>query len=233
MIELSVIIPVFNEAACIQANTLAVKEKLMSLNVSFEIILVNDGSKDGTLAKIQAISKGPIKVISDDKNHGKGYAVMQGMRAATGKFQLFMDADLSTSLNAIQEFLSLMRKGQYDVILGDRHPLNQKISQPFYRIFLGRMFLWLSCLCVGKKINDFTCGFKMFTLDASRVIFNKQRLHNWAFDTEIIYIAIVQHMRIGQVPVIWHHEAHSKVNAFRDVFTSLWGLIRIKFTKYK
>ncbi len=230
MVELSVIIPAFNEAHVIENNVRQVIAALDKLKITYEIICVNDGSTDTTLASLERLRDSRINLLSYPENQGKGYAVRFGMNKALGKYRLFMDADLATSLDAIGIFYDQMCRGTYDLILGDRQSdsTQQRQHQPLYRRILGRIFTLLSCLCVGRNINDFTCGFKIFSSPASTLIFNQQRINNWAFDTELIYIAVLNKLRIGQIPVAWKHQPHSKVRAMRDIVTSLRDLLRIR-----
>ncbi len=234
-IELSVIIPVFNEEAGILDNLRAVEKKLNAMGIVYEIIVVNDGSTDQTLSKVQTYSSDHTGVLSYEKNQGKGFAVRHGMLHAAGKYKIFMDADLSTSLEAFDLFLARMREDKYDMIIGDRksNPDNQTVKQPFYRRFLGRGFTRLSCLCIGRDIKDFTCGFKIFNKKAVEIVFQRQKVYRWAFDTELIYIALLHGLRIDEVPVIWKHHHGSTIRPLRDTLTSLSGLIQIKFNAWK
>ncbi len=231
LIELSVIIPAFNEEKEVRDSVRAVEQKCDAMRLNYEIILVNDGSIDGTLSRMQECAGGRIKVLSYEKNLGKGSAVRHGMLHAAGQYRLFMDVDLSTSLEAIDKFLEHMRHDAYDMIIGNRKssPGDHTVKQPWVRRFLGNGFIILSRWCVGKKIKDFTCGFKMFNRRSADIIFNKQRILNWAFDTELIAIALIHDLRIGEIPVAWNHSPDSAVRPLRDIFTSLAGLLKIKW----
>jgi len=230
MIELSIIIPAFNEARDIEANVRQLSQKLDTLKLAYEIILVNDGSTDKTLDTMHRMKNAHLTILTYDHNKGKGHAVHLGMEKAQGQYHLFMDADLSTSLDALEIFLNHMRRNDYDMIIGDRQSnrQQQRLAQPFHRRILGKIFIVLSCICVGKIITDFNCGFKIFSKETSKLLFSQQRIYNWAFDTEIIYIAILNKKRIGQIPVVWNHHPSSTVKPWRDVFTSLYDLVRIK-----
>ncbi len=228
--KLSVILPAYNEGNKIEQNTKLLKKELDSLNINYEIIIVNDGSVDDTLARAQKCESTNIRVLSYTPNRGKGYAVKYGMFHTTGQYRLFMDVDLSTSLDSIEKFWKLMCQNNYDMIIGNRKmdPLLQKVRQPLYRRVLGTGFTWLSSLMIGRRFTDFTCGFKMFTQNAVEVIFKRQKINNWAFDTELIYIALLHRLKIHEVPVEWAHHPGSKVRVRRDMLTSLYGLIKIR-----
>ncbi len=237
--ELTVIVPVFNEQQEVCGAVGAIARSLDKIDVAYEIVVVDDGSCDKTLEIVQAMDMPCLKVLAYQPNKGKGCAIHHGMLHARGQYCLFMDVDLSTDLNAIDEFLKLMRSGRYDILIGDRKSDRryQVRRQPKVRRMLGRVFTFLSFLVIGKYIKDFTCGFKMFNAKAVGIILPRQKIFDWSFDTELMCIAVTHQLRIGQIPVLWKHDGGSKVRLFKDVFVSLWGLMKIKansiFNKYR
>ena len=231
MVELSVIVPAFNEEKEIHASLSAIEQALKGLGLSYEIIAVDDGSRDGTLAELRAAASGTVKIFSYLPNRGKGFAVRHGMLNSHGRYRLFMDVDLSTSLDAIAEFLQIMRAGNYDVLIAERksRAQQQKIPQPWLRRFLGNGFIKLSSVCVGRDFKDFTCGFKMFNQKAVEALFPRQRVFDWSFDTELLAIALAQNLRVGEVAVDWSHHQESTVQPAKAIFTSLAGLTKIRW----
>ncbi len=235
MDKLSVILPAYNEEHCIEANVSRLDQKFKSLTVDYEIIIVNDGSTDNTLAKAKGCASGNIRVLSYFPNRGKGYAVHYGMLNSSGACKLFMDADLSTSLDILEKAVELVCSGQCDVLIGDRKSKSSqlKIKQPLYRIFFGRGFTFISSLLIGRRINDFTCGFKIYSKTAADIIFTRQRIFGWAFDAELIYIASLHNLRIYEIPVTWSHHGNSKVRLLRDIARSLRSLITMRINALK
>jgi len=233
--ELSIILPAYNEGLYIEDSLKKIQDVVDKLNVTYELIVVDDGSTDNTLLKVKRCESSQVKVVTYFQNRGKGYAVKEGMLYAQGKYRLLMDVDLSTSLSAIERFLNLMRTNDYDVVIGNRktHPHLQKIRQPWYHRFFGKGFTWLSCLMIGCFLNDFTCGFKMYRKEAADIIFKRQRIFNWAFDAELIYIAMQHHLKIHQEPVEWSHHPDSKVRLFNNIVTSLAGLMQMRINGLK
>ncbi len=233
--ELSVILPAYNEGKVIEGNLNILIQKLDDLGLDYEIIIVNDGSKDDTLEKITSCKHPRVKILSYAANRGKGFAVRYGVNAAVGRYILFMDVDLSTDLGEINKFMLTMRPGFFDVIIGNRKiDLSfQLVQQPFYRRFLGGGFAQLSSLTIGHRFLDFTCGFKMFTSTAAKRIFSRQRIFNWAFDTELIYIALLQGFKIHEIPVIWRDQGDSKVRLGREILSSLVSLMQIRINGLK
>ena len=235
MKKLSIILPAYNEGQRIETSVAILKKKADELAIDYEIIIVNDGSSDSTLAKAQVCASDNVKILSYGQNRGKGYAIRHGMLNSEGQYKLFMDVDLSTSLESLKEFLELMEGGQYDVIIGDRksHSARLEVKQPLYRVFFGKGFTFLAILFIGHNVNDFTCGFKMYTKEAADIIFKRQQIFNWAFDAELVYIAFLHALRVHEAPVTWRHYGNSKVRLFRDITRSLHGLITLRINALK
>ena len=207
-VELSIIFPAYNEGPVIHRNLLQVIKKLDERRLNYEIIVVDDGSTDDTLAQARLLEDARLKVLASKPNRGKGYAINVGMHQAQGQYRLFMDVDLSTSLDEIEKFLRVIRQGQSDMVIGYR---NLRQGQPWYRAFLGRVFRGLSGMLICGDFPDFTCGFKMFTASASEKIFLHQKIYDWVFDSEILFLAKRYHLKVSQLPVQWQHEGNSKV----------------------
>ena len=230
-VELSVVLPAYNEGKKISRNVGRLKQAMDAMKMNYEILIVNDGSTDNTLIEAKRCEYENIKVYSYERNSGKGYAVNFGMRQARGEYRLFMDVDLSTCLEEIGNFLNVTRQGQADILIGTRKSKRhlQKIRQPSYRIFLGEVFTWLAGLCTGYPLSDFTCGFKMYTKKAADIIFPRQKIFHWAFDAELICIASLHRLRIKEIPVLWNNDPDTKVRLLHDSLTSLFGLFKIRW----
>ncbi|OGM21760.1 hypothetical protein A2714_02695 [Candidatus Woesebacteria bacterium RIFCSPHIGHO2_01_FULL_38_9] len=230
---LSVIIPVYNEEKRIK-NLKKIDRFLQSFKYTSEIVLVNDGSNDKTEEILLKISlKTPLKIISYDKNMGKGHAVKKGMLKARGLYLLFMDVDLSTSPSDLPKFLKRIK--EYDVVIGSRKIEGANVfnRQSFVRESLGKSFTLLSRRTLGLDISDFTCGFKCFTKDAALNIFNKVTIDRWGFDPEVLFIANKLGYRILEIPVKWRNDPNTKVRFPQDIIRSLRDLIKIRANSIK
>jgi len=226
--ELSIILPVYNESKIIRQNLENINDFLQTLDIEYEVIIVNDGSTDDTLQQTSLITEKHTHVISYTQNRGKGYAVNRGMTAAHGQYRLFMDMDLSTELAEIPKFLHCVRLGNCDICIGNRYSTSLATQKkPWHRALFGKTFSLLSSICTGYQAEDFTCGFKIFSAKASDKIFPRQHIYGWAFDTELISIAHQQGLRIHQESIVWHHHNGSKVNFIRAIPDSLIDLFRI------
>lgn len=230
-IKFSVVVPCYNEEKRFKEGFAHYYSYLKKQNYFWELILINDGSKDSTLKLMQTAARGKpnIKIISYSPNHGKGYAIVQGIKAANGRYVLFSDIDHSVPIATIESFYKYFDTGA-DVVIGSRRVKGAKIlvHQKPLREFLGRGFTLLVRLAIDFKITDATCGFKAFRQDAAQKIFRKLTVFDWAFDAEIIYIAKILGLKISQAPVSWSDARGTKVNLKRDVAGSFFGLIKIR-----
>lgn len=232
-LNISIIIPVYNEE-----KRLGNLEKIISFlkdeKINSEIILVNDGSKDNTFKILQKFKKNyNLSIISYQKNRGKGYAIKQGMLSAKGDYCFFLDIDLSTPIEEIQNFAPLLYK--YDVIIASRKMKNSRLSkrQPLVREFLGKVFTALSKIILGVNVSDFTCGFKCFSKKSVGIIFPKLTIDRWGFDSEVLFIATKEKFRIKEVSVAWSDDSRTKVKFPQDIINSFLEILKIRWNQIK
>lgn len=226
--HLSIVIPVYNEEKRIK-NIATVISYLKKKKYSWEVIIVDDGSTDKTGKILQSQrNKYHFKLISYSTNVGKGYAIKMGMLTANGKYKLFMDIDLSTPMEEIDNFLPLLKK--FDIVIGSRKMKSSKvmIRQSIIREFLGKMFTSISQRILQMNISDFTCGFKCFNKDIADIIFSRQTINRWGFDSEILYIGKNNKHSIKEVPVSWANDPRTRVKFPQDIVNSLNELIKIR-----
>lgn len=230
---ISVVIPVYNEAGCLRAHVDALRPLLTGLaGDGWEIVLVDDGSRDGTAQEIAALSAGEPRVRSCTHavNRGKGAAVRTGVAATRGDAVLFCDADMSTPPDTLREFLAALAAGA-DVVIGNRKSGAAHIErwQPPLRTWLGLGFTRLSNLMTGMSVSDYTCGFKLFRGDPGRTVFAETETAGWVFDVEVLARAARRGLVIRELPVRWKHVDDTRVRVLRDVIRSvaeLWALRR-------
>ena len=201
------------------------------LGLSYEIIIVDDGSADGTSDAVRAMADGDerVRIIRHERNAGKGRAVRTGMLAARGDYVVFTDADLSVPIETLGPFLTRLADGS-DVVIGNRRMKESRLEvrQPQVREFLGRIFTRLTRFILRSDVTDQTCGFKGFTRRAAGEVFPRQRMDDWAFDAEILHIADRRGFKVDQVPVTWRDDAASKVKVVRACMRSLKSLLAIR-----
>lgn len=229
---LSIIIPCYNEGETIKDNiNNRVIPYLKYKNIKYEIILVNDGSKDNTLEEIMSLQG--VNVVSYTPNRGKGYAVKQGLIEAKGDYILFMDADLSTDLKAIEDVIQFQK--DYDLIIGSRHHKASVLvkKQPLLRRIIG---LGCRLLVNGKfhfHFSDTQCGFKAMNKEMAKLLIEKQQIDNFAFDVEYLYIAKLNNKKVKEIPVVWENDRSSTVNPIQSSLKFFKDLKIIKKNKEK
>jgi dolichyl-phosphate beta-glucosyltransferase len=214
-LQLSIVIPCYNEATRLPRSLPVIQEYLRNSGLTYEILVVDDGSKDGTVAYVEAESaKDPsLRLLRYGQNHGKGFAVRYGMLRARGQWVLFTDADLSTPIGELDRFLPFLEKG-YDVVIASRALPESRLEvhQPWYRERLGRLMNRLIRSVSGLKFSDTQCGFKLFTRRAAQDVFENVTVETWMFDVEALVIAMKLGCPIVDVPVTWINSDESRVS---------------------
>lgn len=230
MKQVSLIIPCFNEERRLTATFPDTIESFYQQVHGGEVIFVNDGSTDNTVGKIKNLLAGvdSFRILNLVVHSGKGKAVQEGMLAAKGDMILFTDADFSVPVTTVSEALAAAKKADI-VIASRRHPQSRLvISQSKMRTLLGRGFTWLTNKVLGLSVSDVTCGLKCFRRDVAHDLFTRQRLSDWSFDAEILFLAAKRKYRVAEIPVQWSNKVGTKVHVVRDILRSLSGLIRIR-----
>jgi dolichyl-phosphate beta-glucosyltransferase len=230
--RLSVIIPAYNEERRLPKTLTAIDKYLRNQKYDYEILMVNDGSKDKTVEVANSLLPKikNLKVTGYKKNKGKGYAVNFGMLEAKGNYRLFTDADNSTSIDQIEKVWPELQKG-FDIIIGSRDIKGAILDppQPWIRkILLGESFKLYRKIVIGLwGIEDTQCGFKCFLGEAADKIFKKCLINRFAFDPEILVIAKKLGYKIKEIPVCWKNDLESKVK-FKSIFKIALDLIKIR-----
>ena len=230
-VDLSIVIPVYNEAAHIEDTLVAVLEHLGRQTYASEVIVVNDGSTDETASIVARCADGRmLRTIHHHPNRGKGASVKRGVLEARGRYVFFMDADLSVPIEELTGAVAAISETGTAILIGSRKMPGARIEerQPILREILGNGFTRLARLLLWPAILDFTCGFKGFHREDARVLFLLQQCDDWAFDAEILYLARLMDKPVLQYPVRWRHRKNSRVQFPRDIYRTLVALLRIR-----
>lgn len=214
-IRLSVIIPAYNEEKRLPHTLNEISRYLKAQSYGYEIVVVNDGSKDRTAQVcLNLVNQIPnLRLIDNQENHGKGWVVRKGMLEAKGEYRLFTDADNSTSIDQVEIMWPAFEQG-FDVVIGSRDIAGAKMepAQPFFRQMLGEVFNLIVQIMVGLwGIWDTQCGFKALTAKAANQVFPKAVINRFAFDPEILMLAKKSGFKIKEVPVFWKNDVRSTV----------------------
>lgn len=219
----------------------AVDAYLEKQNYGYEILVVSDGSTDGTVQATESMKPEieNLRVIDEKQNHGKGYAVRKGMLEAKGDYRLFMDADNATTVDQVEKMWPEFEKG-FEVIIGSRDMKGAKraVRQPWWRERLGDMFnITVQFMSGLWGLWDTQCGFKGFSAKAAQEIFSKATIDRWVFDVEALVIAKKNGYQIKEVPVIWINDEQSKVefstNIIVELFRVWWNALVGKYARVK
>lgn len=232
--SLSVIIPAYNEAVRLGTTLTAVVNYLRQSWPDAEVIVVDDGSTDGTAALAREIfnNSGNLRtsVISYKSNLGKGRAVRLGLLAGRGDVALFSDADLSTPISEAPKLVEPIMNGEFDVTVGSR-ALDRRLigaHQPWRREQAGRIFNLAVRLATGLPFWDTQCGFKAFRMSVCRPLVESATVDRFGFDVELLYLAFRAGLRMKEVPVRWDHNEGSKVSLGSDSFRMLNEVVLIR-----
>jgi dolichyl-phosphate beta-glucosyltransferase len=229
---ISIVIPVFNEEKRIAKTLNAVCNSLRSSGISFEIIAVANNCQDDTVSILNEFKNTTIpelKVINIDHvgivGNTKGYAISIGMKSAVGDYHLFMDADNATCFDHVSEFMSHI-DGGYDMVISSRYVPGAIVvkKQPIYRILLSRAANLLTRVVLLPGIYDTQCGFKMFSKECSKIVFNNTTVLGWGADLEMLAIARHNGLKIKEAPVSWESQdgstvrSHALFHTLRELF---------------
>lgn len=216
--HLSVIIPAYNEEKRIGKTLRSVAEYLKKQSYDWEILAVNNNSKDGTVRVVGELAREipGIKMVNEPRQ-GKGYAVQGGMLQATGDYRLFMDADNSTTVDHFERMFPYISQG-YQVIIGSIAVKGARIvrggGEPLWRVIFGKLGnKWIQFFAVWG-ISDTQRGFKVFTAKAAKDIFPRLTIFGWGFDVEVLAVARLKGYKIKEVPIVWDNDPESKVNVW-------------------
>jgi dolichyl-phosphate beta-glucosyltransferase len=240
-IILSVVIPCYDEMANLQKGVLdKIDQFLKKKKTTYEVIVVDDGSKDGSVDFIQKFIKDhPHFSLIQNPHYGKAGAVTTGMLAGKGEYRLFTDMDQATPIEEIDKLLPFLESKRYDIAIGSRS--NNRKGAPWERLLISRSSMILRKLIVGMPdISDTQCGFKVFNADAAEDVFTKFKSLKHGFtkisgtaitfglDIELLYLANKHGYKVKEVPVEWLHVETRRVNPVKDSIQGVADLFRIR-----
>ena len=213
---LSIIIPAYNEAERIPLTLVDMDKRLSKEEYSYEILVINDGSKDKTAEVVRSMEKmiKNLRLIDNVENKGKGGVVRQGMLLAKGKIRLFTDADNSVSIDHFNVMAPKFREG-CDVVICSRAAKGSKLdpAEPLYRQIPGKIGNLFIQLLLLPGLWDTQCGFKAFTDEAAEKVFQLSKIPGWGFDVEILALSKKMGYKIKEVPVHWVNDTRSHIKA--------------------
>lgn len=230
-LELSLVLPAYNELVRLPPSLDLIRRHLDGAGRSYEVLVVDDGSTDGTRAMVEKYQPSwpQLRLIVFDRNLGKGAAVRAGMLKGSGRLRAFSDADLSTPIAELYKLESAIQSGA-GVAIGSRAMPDSRIElhQPLYRELMGKTYNQALRRLVLPGLRDTQCGFKMFTAEAAVSCFTPLRTPGFGFDAEVLLRARLQSIQIAEIPVIWRNAAGTRVSSLRDGGQMLADLLRLR-----
>lgn len=223
--KLSVIIPVFNEAD----NIREILKRVQAAKLAGEIIVVDDGSSDGTREMLKKLDgKKKVRVILHEGNHGKGAAVVTGLKAAKGDVLLIQDADLEYDPRDYPVLLQPIREGVADVVYGSRFLGGPHRVTMFWHLVANQLLTLMTNVLYNTILTDMETGYKVFR---RKVIENMNiRARRFDFEPEFTAKVLKRHYRIFEVPISFNPRDYSqgKKIGMRDAFEAVWTLLKYR-----
>ncbi len=231
-LDLSIVIPAFNEAERITPTLRSVDAFLRDSDLRYEILVVDDGSSDDTVAVVDGL-RGQIdglRCIESKPNRGKGHAVRVGMLAARGHVRVMTDADGSVPAEQLPAIVNPIRLGHTDIAIGSRYTSGAAVEQkqPFYRVWWSRFANRVVQWTLIRGINDTQCGFKAFSAEAAEAVFRRATIDGWAFDLEALALATRLGYDVTEVGVYWSDDERSRINPLADALNVARELFTIR-----
>jgi dolichyl-phosphate beta-glucosyltransferase len=227
------VIPCYNEELRLRRTIEQIERFLGSRGDRYELILVDDGSADGTRRVMEeaAARNKSIRIVALPVNRGKGRALAEGVKVSRGEYVLVTDADLSTPIEELPKLEAALAAGA-GVAIGSRAIKGSRVelSQPIYRVLMGKAFNIIVQLVLLPGIWDTQCGFKLFRGDIAHDVFAGLTTDGFGYDPEVLYLAKKKGVRIAEVPVVWRNSAPTKVNAIRSSLDMFRHVLRIRFS---
>jgi dolichyl-phosphate beta-glucosyltransferase len=241
---LAIVIPTYNAQAQIASTLETVSAYLRKQEYTAQILVVDDGSSDGTRDAVRTYLDGheapPEITLIENDHRGKGYAVRTGMLHAEAKYVIFSDADLATPISEVGKMIGSLETG-HDIAIGTREGIGAlRKNEPYLRHLAGRTFNLLVRLISGLEYQDTQCGFKGFRREIAHDLFRRVRLYGadaqplqgralTGFDVEVLYLAVQSGYQIDEIPVRWDYATGGKANLLADSIHLLTDLVRVRW----
>jgi dolichyl-phosphate beta-glucosyltransferase len=229
---LSIVVPCYNEEQRLPHTIELIERYLDGKDGDYELILVDDGSSDGTRIVMDAAAERNrfVRLEALPRNRGKGRALAEGVAMASGSEILVTDADLSTPIEELPKLQAELAQGA-GVAIASRALRGSRVevSQPIYRVFMGKAFNLLVQAVLLPGIWDTQCGFKLFRADVAHEAFAELTTDGFGYDPEVLYRAKKRGVKIAEVPVVWRNSAPTKVSPIKSSIDMFGHVLRIRF----
>ena len=228
-VEVSVVFPAYNEADSLEAAVGKVTQALNDFTGSYEIIIAEDGSKDGTdkIAATLAEKYPFVKHIHREKRLGRGAALKNAFKQSNGEVLVYMDLDLATDLNHLKTLVKAVESGEYEFATGSRMLPESNVKRSGTRNTASKTYNFMVRAVLGSKVKDHQCGFKAFRREPLMQLLDEVGAKHWFWDTEILVRAYRRGYRIKEIPVLWNSGRETKVRLFHDSLYMCWQILSL------
>jgi glycosyltransferase involved in cell wall biosynthesis len=230
--HLSIIIPAWNEERRLESSLAKIAAYLASEEIHGEILVIDDGSSDSTASVAgRALTGLPGRVLRNDENRGKGFSVRRGCLEARGRWLLLTDADLSAPIEEYSKLATAALDRDLDVVIGSRGLPESviEIRQNLVRERMGQCFNLLMRWMTGLPFRDTQCGFKLMDRKRVRPLFERMVVNRFAFDVELLFLAVRFGLAVREIPIVWRNEPQSRVSMLADPLNMLFDVARVRW----
>jgi hypothetical protein len=227
-VEVSVVFPAYNEKTRLEEAVKKTMRALDGITESYEIIIAEDGSTDGTdrIAERLSTRYGTVRHFHRDKRQGRGLALKNAFVKSNGKILVYMDVDLATSVGHLRTLIESVKEG-YDLVTGSRMLSESRVTRSLSRKITSKFYNLMVRTLLGSKVKDHQCGFKSWRREALLELLDDVNATHWFWDTEMLVKASRKGYRIKEIPIIWTDSGRTKVNLMKDSLTMGSQVVRL------
>ena len=228
-VEVSIVLPAHNEADILEDAVETISQALKQYGSTYEIIIAEDGSTDGTdiLAAKLAQNVPFVRHIHGEKRFGRGKALKNTFKKSSGKVLVYMDVDLATDIKYLGPLIDCIAKEGYDLATGSRMLSESKVKRSGTRGMASKTYNFMVRAILGSKVKDHQCGFKAFKRESVMQLLDEVEANHWFWDTEIIVRAERKGFKVKEIPVEWNSGKDTKVNLLKDSMDMGWQIIAL------
>jgi glycosyltransferase involved in cell wall biosynthesis len=228
--EVSLILPAYNEAVRIEETVNQTSKALEEITSSFEIIIAEDGSSDGTdtIASKLAEKYSYVQHLHSYSRQGRGRALNRAFKSASGETLCYIDVDLSTDMSYLKELIESISVEGYDFATGSRMMPQSQVKRPIKRGIASQGFNFLVRTFLHSNLYDHQCGFKAFRRESLFNLLDEVKDTHWFWDTELFVLSQHYGYKVKEFPVVWRHGGPTKVNLRRDVLNMSKQIFRLR-----
>ncbi|MCX8092985.1 MAG: glycosyltransferase [Candidatus Goldbacteria bacterium] len=234
--KLTILMPMYNEELYAAANIMETDRYFKNLKINYEIIVMDDGSKDMTFKKAQKMKKKHIKIYRIKKNQGKGHALKEAFKKSSGDLIMFLDGDLDIHPRQFEVLFEIMQKENADIVIGSKRHPKSILHYPVKRKIVSAVYFFIVKLLFGLPLRDTQTGIKLFKRETLNKTFHKLLIKGYAFDLELLVLAHHYGYRISEAPVVVDYKGKYGHITFMTIFKILWDTLaifyRLKILKY-